>query len=993
MRSDSGDARVNAATAYAHRFGHPREPVPSGPNTLVPVANATSQSALQQLVRLVRHGPTVTAQAVALLAMGLGWPETPETHEHLLWGRRQPRYTVRTAALALTMVSNPQTPIRDLLGADEVAWVLSWIREERYLVERTWTPMTYELVGKAVAEANAEQRAELSDFVLETLRTNGRTGGNRNLCWWLACTALSEDEHFREWIVTELDSDADRPLILYNLDLIPMTWRQHPPMERALATYVRKEIKRDVGSAVQLARNLPRGEARGRLLEALDGFRPWSAAVYLVKDFGDDVEVRSTLLDRLKDDTTAGQFSPVALDVMGIEAGFRRLYSLLKSSNEDDSPIRGEAQVVLAQSVATAWRRIRDSAADRGGPADGKPREDGCGDTSEQARRILTNYGEQDVCSACTNVSTTGLGWQIADIIYTWPSLTVDYAIRALQDDRHVMEGIDDTTHAVVLRAHAPRPCPDSEGLLNAALDLLLFLEPELREVLAYELCSANLAPSLLLEVLSAWKRDSDDGVRRTVVIGITQALIRAQEMASASGAPTQIPEYSAWLVSVREQLCSYGPSMEENRRNAWMAMLLLGDLNLIDGLRETIGEPTEPGVSLHRLGGTADQLLVEFVVANWDTLTAHFGDQLLSRLSAGRRSKSKEEELRAIEAVQALATAADRHPAVARLVRGYLDAANATGAGITTAADAAAHRAQDDLRSDPSVIEWLTRDSESASSIPLLLDASDLAIRSHDRLRIDRVTRWALPRLLDYSGRDFSRSQLHELLGRQLTPNEWDSDEAWRDAHASLRRTVWTLLRPDDRQTQTWLAGLAQWFATGGDPDRQPATWLEVSALCFGATPTIDLPAIIGRLFHPNRAEQLDDSLWMLTMPLLHRLRHDVEAVDALRASLSDAPIAETTAFFSSANSKTPAIDDPSQDVSDAGSGTLDRSAEDFASLARRVYVTALALKHSGHLAPDDLRAVTRILQRADPRLVVLDPFANQAGPLLTAGSVLLQE
>lgn len=489
MRSDSGEARANAAIAYAHRFGHSQQPIPFGAGTPARDVSATaSQGALEHLVKVVREGPTVTTQAAALLAMGSGWPEEPATREHLEWGRNQPRVVMRTTALYLTMKADPQVPIRDLLDRDEVDWVLSRVREERYLVEHTWTSMTYDLVDKAVAEADVGRRAELSDFVLETLRTNGNTGGNRNLCWWLACTVLAEDERLRDWAVTELNSDRDRPLILYNLDLIPEAWREHPPMERALASYVETEIKDVVGAAVQLTRSLPRDQARARLLEALDGFRPWTAAARLVEDFGDDAEVRSALLARLTDDTMAGRFSPVALDVMGIEAGFERLYSLLVCSNDGDSQIRGEEQVVLAGSVATAWRRIRDaaenpaedrgqdSAADSSAKNAEKRTDTGeSNDTREQARRVLATYHEQDVCSACTSVSTTGLGWHIADIVYTWPGLTVDYAIRALSDDRHVMEGIDDTIHSVVLRAHTERPGPDSARAMNAALELLLF--------------------------------------------------------------------------------------------------------------------------------------------------------------------------------------------------------------------------------------------------------------------------------------------------------------------------------------------------------------------------------------------------------------------------------------------------------------------------------------------------------------------------------------
>lgn len=594
---------------------------------------------------------------------------------------------------------------------------------------------------------------------------------------------------------------------------------------------------------------------------------------------------------------------------------------------------------------------------------------------------------------------TTGLGWHIADIIYTWPDLTVDYAITALSDNRHVMEGVDDTIHSVVLRAHTERPGPDSGRAMDAALELLLFLEPELREVLAHELCSIGLAPGQLLDVLSAWKRDGDDGVRKTVVVGVTLALTRVQRIADASGATSEIPEFSTWRTSVREQLRAYGSSMEEDRQNAWIAMLLLGDLGLISGLRETIGEPTEPGVRLSDVNGIPDELLVELVVANWDALSGHFSGELLSRLSKERLAGPKDERLAAIETVKALALAADKHPDVARLVREHLDAANeasaGVGAGTGAASEAALRRAQDDLRVAPGVIEWLKNDSGGdREKIRLLLEASDLAA-SRSPHRFDHVTAWALPRLLDGAKRDLGRGQLHELLAGGLSPHQWDSDEAWLDAHASVRRTVWALLNPDDPQTQTWLAGLARWFATGPKLDRQPSTWLEVSALCVGATPAADLPAILGRMFYPARAEYFADSLWELTVPLLYRLRHDADAVEALRASLLGDPIAETAPYFAPSGPGMhvhPGSRQSGQDGPDARPGAIDHAEGYLDALGRRVFVTALALKHSGHLSPDDLRAAFHTLRRADPRSVVVDPFANQAGPLRIAGTALLQ-
>jgi hypothetical protein len=263
---------------------------------------------------------------------------------------------------------------------------------------------------------------------------------------------------------------------------------------------------------------------------------------------------------------------------------------------------------------------------------------------------------------------------------------------------------------------------------------------------------------------------------------------------------------------------------------------------------------------------------------------------------------------------------------------------------------------------------------------------------------RFHRLAMWALPQLLDDIWRDLSREQLHELLSGRLSTHEWDSDEAWLNPRASVRRTVWALLRPDDPQTQTWLDGLARWFTADSTLYRQPATWLEVSALCFGATPAADLPAIVNRMFHPTRAEYLDNSLWELTVPLVNRLRHDPYVVEALRASLSGAPIPETTPFFASSGLETPVQpgstgsgSESDQAGSRAEPEAFDRLAGPVDILGRRVFVTALALKRSGHLSADDLQTALHTLRRASTRLIVVDTFVNQAGPLWTLGTALL--
>lgn len=991
MRAESGHVRGNAAHAYARRFGVPRPDQDTDAALLPDARQGADPKRLEPLLRLVLEGPTVKAQATALLALATGWPDEEATREHLQWGRRQGRATLRITSMYLLMKKEPDSKVSSLLSKDEINWVLGHIYEERWFSEHEWSEMTTELVLRLAAEAPVGHRADLADFVLETLKTNGATGGNRSLCWRLACEPLADDDRLRDWVRGELSSPDEHALVLYSVALVPDQWSEDPAFAQALAEYADKHIGGIPGAAQEIAQNLPAEQRKAVLLKGLTGFRPQRVAWRLVQEFPDDNDVSDTLRAFLADDEKAGKIASVAASVLGTQAGFVRILGLLENSLAPDKKADGEQQVLLAEAVATAWRRMRDAVA--ANDAGEEPEEELLGtpdSTPEerlvQARRVLAEFAEVDVCGACTAVDSY-LGWQIADVIFTWPKLTVDYAIAALQNNRHVTEGIADTIHSAALRVHVEQPGPDSVRVVDLAMRLMLFLDPEVREVLAHELCLGSIPGSDLLDIFSSWKNDPDDGVRRTIAVGLTQVLIREQ----ASRAQV-IPEMEKWRESVRQDLCAYGPDMDSKRRDAWLSMLLLNDLTLIDGLKETIGDPEEPGVDLADIYGWPDSLLVTLVVDRWEELKAHFGDSLIQRLSASRL-KPSEQDRRALRAVEALATGAGSNTAIADLV----DDHSATETGIGSGSLAL---------SIPVIQEKKRRLGADRASLELVIRSADESRGNHDRF--DRVRKWALTELLDREPWHVSDADVREVLaagavGRPVSPrrnaltrsdepprdsqsaNEpgvWDSDRAWQDAQFAFRRSVWALLYPQDALTQRWLAGLGSWFTDGANPADSPASWLETSAISFGASPTEALPSIVERVFRPMRLDMLGDSLWELTAPLIYRVRHDRAAAESLRASLGAETVNQDSPLFAP---------DSTNALRRQGSGG-DAHIESSERNAQRAFVSALALQRSGHLEPADLDACLEVLRRVDPRTVVVDPFLNRAGPVWPAGISLLR-
>lgn len=992
LRSESGDVRANAAHAYALRFGAPNRDQDTN-GTVVPEGSKEArEKRVEPLIRLVLEGPTVKAQAAALLALATGWPDAEATREHLNWGRRQDRATLRITSMYLLMKNQPETKMASLLSQDEIDWVLANIYEERWLPEHEWAEMTAQLVLRLAAEAPVGYQANLANFVLETLQTNGATDGSRDLCWRLACGPLADDDRLRDWVRGELSSHDEHALVLYNVALVPDQWSEDLAFAQALAHYVDMQIGGIPGAAQVIARDLPAEQSKAALLKGLGGFRPQGVAWLLVQQFSDDEDAMDALRGFLADDGKAGKIASVALSVLGTEAGFVRILDLLENTLAPDAKLDGEQQVLLAEAVATAWRRMRDAvAADDAGH---KPEEELLGTPNSsleerlvQARRVLAEYDEVDVCRACTAVDSY-LGWQIADVILTWPKLTADYAIAALQNSRHVTQGIADTIHSAALRVHVEQPGPGSASVVDLAMRLMLFLDPEIREVLAHELCLSSVPGRDLLNIFSSWKNDPDDGVRQTVAVGLTQALIREQ-----AGRAQVTPEMEEWRESVRQDLCAYGPHMDSNRRDAWLSMLLLNDLTLIDGLQESIGDPQEPGVDLADIEGLPDPLLVTLVADRWDELKAHFGDSLIRRLSASRL-KPSEQDRRALRAVQALATSVVRNTAIADMVDEQLASDTKTGSGSLAL-------------SIPVLQEKKRRLGANRETFELIVRSADESGGNHNGF--DQITKWAFTELLDRKSWQVSDSDIREVLaaggvGRPISvtgnaragraershtaqeTNEqgvWDSDRAWQDAAFGFRRSVWALLYPQDALTQRWLTGLGSWFKDGANPAGSPASWLETAAISFGASPSESLPSLVERIFRPMRLEMLRDSLWELTTPLLYRVRNDRDAADSLRASLGADTVNEGSPLFApklTMHARRP-----------LGSGT-DTPVESSERNAQRAFVSALVLQRTGHLEPAGLDACLEILHRVDPRTVVCDPFLNRAGPLWPAGISLLR-
>ena len=222
------------------------------------------------------------------------------------------------------------------------------------------------------------------------------------------------------------------------------------------------------------------------------------------------------------------------------------------------------------------------------------------------------------------------------------------------------------------MRAYGNRVDATANIMMDAVLDQLAYLPPQLREVLVDALTRSDLTPATLRGLLGNWSEDPDVWVQRTALTGLIRRVERYRISPNAEHAQTE--ESTDWLRRlVQAELCGYGPALEDRRQTGWVGMLLLGDLGLHDGLRETIGEPTRPGVHLQHIFGGVDRELVDLLNANWDEVSAHFGDELFTILSAANARDVRENARASV--LRQLSTSSSPHPAVSELIRAESDA------------------------------------------------------------------------------------------------------------------------------------------------------------------------------------------------------------------------------------------------------------------------------------------------------------------------------
>ncbi|WP_344339727.1 hypothetical protein [Agrococcus versicolor] len=891
LRHRDDDAKLNAAHAIAARYSDD------------PRVGTTIE-------KLVQSGTSAVDQAYALLCLGTGWPTWPKLPELLAWAREQSTPELRVCAIHL--LQDAEAPSRHLTD-QERGWLVDLLRDDNIRPTDHWERLAAPLIQDALA-GNSQSAA----FVLETLST--RNGGNRSLAWLLACTTHKEDGQIRAWVVEQLAHPERHGLALYNLALMPDAWYLDGAFLRAASVGVKDAADRALldGGFYEVVRRLPDDEAKATLLDALDAWRPAGAAAALLRRFPNDRLVRSVITDRLRGSySSAAPLAPVAVEALGDSDGLELLAALLR---EPESSQHAEERVVVAMSLARAWR-------DLAGRTD-----------DPRALAVLARNDADDLATRCVAVDTNFLSWHVDAIIAAWPEnpAVVEFAERLLVQPRRSASGIADPTPAAVIRAYGARTDDTAARMMSIALGRFAYLPPQLREVLVGALTRSDLSPKTLSTTLKHWPMDPDLAVQRTSAVGLIRRLERYRLSPEADA--DQVTDVSNWLrEQTREELCAYGPAFQDRRQTAWVSMLMLGDLRLHDGLRETIGNPTQPGTALSHLFGGLDRELIELVNRHWVDLFNHFGEDIFHLLNQARRREANVDDAR-------------------RTVLGYLSTSGTVAPAIESLLlTEASPELELELAPSREYLLWKYRRGQRDRGLfTAFLDAAG------DGDALDDEDDPFYARLVDSSSWELPIEVIRRLV---VEHSNFDVEPALR--------ALFCELFPDDVQSRAMFEDLERWFGSYGS--RESRSWRDTLAISVRCSTAEALPVIYARAhLQIVRRTYPQDTFPLLTSPLVRRIREDDAAATEVNAVLRDRRFADTDTPVWSTSATRPKA------------AALECTAQD-------TFLMALALRQAGRLDATVAAQVAARLIDEDATTVVHDPFTGRERSVLLAAPTLL--
>lgn len=826
LRLPSWGVRVTAADAFRVRY--------------------SSRPFDETVVEAIRGEGDTEMQAALLLAAGWAW-EHDELAALVEWASEQPSLPLRCVAVNLRHRWGQLQKQSDMRASD-----LDLVRRrlERDGYDSTWLSLTNDLLSVAFPFEDLEGR----DIALEVLTGERQGNAARHVAYLLACGPFAADDRFRQWAI-DAELKSEHPFLSFNARLVPAAWGSDPKFEDAVIDAIRRYSGHSFGGAgVEHIRGLPPTPAlRDALLENLDTYRPTQLAYELWDQFSEDEVVQTAMKARLYADLdVAGKYSYLASTVLGRTAGIARLVELARIA---ESAKASESNDVVRNALAAEWRDLKAQSIDKSvGDAD-----------RGEAREIVESYDENELAALCLAPRPSHIDWGIDDYFQAFAGTEAARArAREWLKVPHVtVAQVPEILPGAVLAGFGWEFDSATDDVVNAGLDLLSFLDVDIREMFIHGLRSSRAQTEDLLRVAGDWQHDSDDACVRAW----------ANLFGSRLGEGGKAGDAAKIRSAIRELLARRGTRNDETRQTGWVAALAASDLSLLEGLPET---STPPAISLRHMLVRYDESLIALVASRWEPLREKFGADLEGLIDSPEPSRHDPAKM-----WTALAGAPDKPPSLEEDLRHAVRTISA-------------------LRSEPRVIQWAAAGEYGEEHLRLLL------LHENGHKHGDRFSDDAAALLRRVGAWTIEPERLSKMLiGDEIEPGDrpyssWMSDDS---------RALHVELLPDHPVSKALLSELREWF---GSEDRisRAWNWDSVTGVSIGAIDAEQVPDLLLRVYQRLRVVATAVEMDVLAARSRPRLVSDPLAVAAIEAAIrSTFPLPQADGFF------TPLGDGPPSD------------------------------------------------------------------------------
>jgi hypothetical protein len=602
--SNSGaDVAYGAAIAIAARVSRPEYDEPD------------ERDALRAgLLSVLRNPASGQAQAAALAALLLEWPDDPVMVAALAEARASTDHGVKVVALAYVLgvlrlgMGQAERPNPDLVSTPPP------ITE----VERDWLlhRMEYheasdvhgELQLAAIIRAAGNEERAL-DFCIKGIDL--RSGPSLDILWAVALRAFPNDERFVGTLCRHLRTD-EHPWMLLRADNstlhhMALAYRpgteHHQAIADAIEDHLRSFNKPHRATELPVFAAIDRGPViRETLLRHVreGGFPHWASRA-LVDNFAAD----QTVLDELRslllgDPGKASAVANAASVVLGPANTVPWAIELLRRINAENS--HDVKRDIVVRALLEAWTD--------------------CGET----------ISAEELAAIVLPLLPSEPDW-FGDTRYE--VATTLYPASAAAELLDQLSQIQNRETSAFLHAYVAEPELALPFVTEARI-LVCALSPSSRRQICDHLRTRRVRPQLTMELTRHWADEIDESTKSVASLTYHSALALAREQGEIGEDTWQAAR--EWLKS---QAGIYGPDHESRRRAAWVGMCTLRDWSMVKDVFERIGNTVPVAVGLEDPLRGADLALLTAIAETWPQLRVAFGDQLLERLSGPRGTGS----------------------------------------------------------------------------------------------------------------------------------------------------------------------------------------------------------------------------------------------------------------------------------------------------------------------------------------------------------------